>query len=370
LELFMPVSVAAAVLRSLEEQFTLETLSLDEPGEDEVLVKVTATGICHTDIKVSRGYANVPLPVVLGHEGAGIIERTGKGVTGFAAGDHVVLTFPSCGQCAPCISSHPAYCDQGQVLSFQCSSMPLHGNGGAVHGGFFGQSSFATHALCRVDNVVKVDSSLPLEKLGPLGCGFQTGAGAVLNVMQPVPGQSLAVFGSGNVGLSAVMAARIAGMNPVIALDVSPDRLAMAASLGATHVLDLTTNQDPVASIHALVKGGVNYALDTINHPPLVRQAFESLANRGTCIHSGGGGKDLCFPGSHLLHGRTITGVIQGDSDPKSFIPQLIDYYREGRFPFDRLLTFYELAQINQAVEDMEAGKVIKPVLRMPESLA
>jgi aryl-alcohol dehydrogenase len=199
-----------------------------------------------------------------------------------------------------------------------------------------------------------------------LGCGFQTGAGVVLNVLQPSAGQSFAIFGAGNVGLSAVMAAVIAGMDPVIVLDVNSRRLEVARSLGATHTIDLGKETDPVAAIEQITHNkGVDYSLDTTNSPKVIRQAFESLANRGTCIHSGGGGKDLTFPGSHLLHGRTVKGVIQGDSDPQVFIPQLLDYYRDGKFPFDKLLGFYPLADINRAVAEMVSGQVIKPVLMM-----
>jgi len=363
----MTTPIRAAVLHALGERFALETLSIESPGAGEIRVKLVATGICHTDIKVSHGYAGVPLPVVLGHEGAGVVEAVGHAVEGLTAGDHVILTFPSCGRCGPCRERHPAYCDAGQVLSFACTGKGAPYSPASIHGHFFGQSSFASHALAAARNAVKVDSHFDLEQLGPLGCGFQTGAGIVLNVLQPAPGRSLAVFGAGNVGLSTIMAARIAGLDPVIAVDANPQRLELAVALGATHKLAAAGREEMLGSINRITGGaGVNYAVDTTNDPDTVRTAFEALANRGTCVHSGGGGKDLAFPGSHLLHGRTITGVIQGDSDPSVFIPQLLEYHRQGQFPFDRLLTFYALEDINTAVADMQAGKVVKPVLRMP----
>ena len=367
----MAYSISAAVLHELSAPFRLETLALEEPADDEILVKIVCAGICHTDIKVSKGYASVPLPVVLGHEGAGVVEQTGKSVTIVAPGDHVLLTFDSCGDCLQCNARHPAYCDNGQTLSFSClgrhSPSPLTLNGERVYGSFFGQSSFASHVISNERNTVKVDKDLPLKKLGPLGCGFQTGAGAILNVLQPATGQSLAIFGGGNVGLSAVMAAVISKLDPIIVVDNNTDRLAMALKLGASHVIDAGKEAEIVAQINRITGNrGVNYSVDTTNIPALVRQAFESLANRGSCIHSGGGGKDLTFPGSHLLHGRSVQGVIQGDSDPQVFIPQLLDYYRKGLFPFDKLLSFYPLAEINRAVADMTAGQVIKPVLQMP----
>ena len=366
----MPQAAQAAILPALATPFEIKAIDLPMPVGDEVLVQVAGCGICHTDIKVSRGYANVPVPVILGHEGAGIVLETGPECDTLQPGDHVVMSFPSCGQCQQCVSHHPAYCDTGQHLSFSCqhSGNPYKSsNGDMVYGAFFGQSSFASHALVSARNAVKVDQDLPLELLGPLGCGFQTGAGAVLNVLQPAPGEAMVIFGAGNVGLSAVMAAVIAGLDPIITLDIHAGRLVLARQLGATHVIDLSEEKSPVDAIHRLTAGrGAQYSLDTTNQPQVVRQAFECLANRGTCIHSGGGGKDLCFPGSHLLHGRTITGVIQGDSDPQAFIPKLLDYYRAGKFPFERLLSIYPLAQINRAVEEMEAGGVIKPVLMMP----
>jgi len=364
----MTTPITAAVLDRLDDTFRLQSLQLRPPGSKELLVKVVACGICHTDIKVSQGYGEVPLPVVLGHEGAGIVEQVGEGVSGFSAGDAVVMSFPSCGHCPQCQASHPAYCDAGQRLSFSCGheldDTPY--TPASIHGYFFGQSSFASHAIINVRNAVRVDRDLPLETLGPLGCGFQTGAGIVLNVLQPAPGQSLAVMGAGNVGLSAIMAARIAGMSPVIALDNNAARLALASELGATHVIDTGRDADPIATIQDLSAGGVNFAVDTTNIPALVRLAFAALANRGTCVHSGGGGKDLVFAGSHLLHGRTVTGVIQGDSVPGEFIPQLLEYHRAGQFPFGRLLSFYPLAEINQAIDDMKGGRVVKPVLIMP----
>ena len=365
----MSTTITAAVLHTLSSDFSVQQLCLREPLHDEVLVEIAGSGICHTDIKVSQGYAGVPLPVVLGHEGSGKVLQRGSEAGDIEVGDHVVMSFPSCGCCRQCSTGHPAYCDQGQQLSFSCQ--PLHGLPAfsnaevQIHGTFFGQSSFASHALVSRRNLVRVDKQLPLSLLGPLGCGFQTGAGAVLNVLQPASATSIAVFGAGNVGLSAVMAAKIAGMDPVIAIDRNPERLATAIRLGASHVIDSNVDTDLADSILRITSAaGVDYAVDTTNMPAIIRAAFASLANRGTCVHSGGGGKDICIDGSHLLHGRTITGVIQGDSVPAGFIPQLLAYYQAGVFPFDTLLQMYPIERINEAVADMRSGRVIKPVLR------
>jgi aryl-alcohol dehydrogenase len=365
----MSTTITAAVLRQFRSPLALETLTLDAPQPDEVLVKLHSVGICHTDVKIMQGYLPVPLPVVLGHEGAGVVAAVGEQVQGIMAGDHVVLSFNACGNCAQCLARHPAYCDHAGALTFSCQrpgdgGSPLHSQHTRVNGYFFGQSSFASHAITTAANVVKIPPNIPLTLPGVLGCGVQTGAGAVLNVLKPQAGQSLAIFGTGSVGLSALMAAVIAGVSPLIAVDVNPSRLAMALQLGATHILNPQIDTDLVASIKSITQGkGVHYSLDTTNNPIIVRQAFECLGNRGTYGHLGGGGKDLSFPASHLLAGRTITGIVQGDSHPQTFIPQLLNYYLQDKFPFDKLIRHYPFSEINQAIADMEAGRCIKPVL-------
>jgi aryl-alcohol dehydrogenase len=365
----MAIEVTAAVLRGFRQPFVLETLRLEAPRDDEILVRMHSVGICHTDVKITHGYLPVPLPVVLGHEGAGVVEAVGGAVHGIGIGDPVVLSFSACGACPACRQSHPAYCDQAAALTFSCrrpsdGGTPLRAADGPVQGYFFGQSSFATHAITTAATVVRLPRDVPLWLPGVLGCGVQTGAGTVLNVLRPAAGESLAVFGSGTVGLSAVMAARLRGVAPLIAIDLLPQRLALARELGATHTVLAGPGTDVPGALRAATAGrGVHYSLDTTNDPVVVRQAFESLGPRGTYAHVGGGGKDLVFPGSHLLPGRTITGVVQGDSHPQTFIPQLLDWQRRGEFPFERLITRYPFTAINAAVADMEAGRCIKPVL-------
>ncbi len=362
--------IQAAVLRDLSSPFQIEPLQLESPRRDEVQVRIAGVGICHTDVKVAEGYVPLPLPVVLGHEGAGIVTAVGTGVTKVQPGDPVVLSLNSCGRCDNCQSGHPAYCDDVGFLSFGCArpsdgSSPLSCNGAVVHGYFFGQSSFASQAMATERNVVKVSDDLPLEMLGPLGCGIQTGAGAILNSLRVEPGTTLAVFGTGSVGLSAIMAAVIAGATTIVAVDLNDRRLTLAQELGATHALNPQDATDVVAAIKAICGGrGTHYSLDTTNHPDVVRQAFDSLRIRGVYGHVGGGGHDLTFSGSQLLFGRTITGIVQGDSVPDILIPRLIEWYRRGQFPFDRLVTFYEFGDINQAVADMKTGSAIKPIIR------
>ncbi|MEW6493250.1 MAG: NAD(P)-dependent alcohol dehydrogenase [Cyanobacteriota bacterium] len=365
------MKITAAVVREKAQPFTIEELELDNPQADEVLVRIVATGLCHTDLIVRDQYYPVALPAVLGHEGAGIVEQVGDRITKVKPGDRVVLSYLSCGHCVNCQTGHLSYCHQFSICNLGGvrfdGSTTLHKNGQVIYGNFFAQSSFATYALAKERNIVKVREDVPLELLGPLGCGIQTGAGAVLNSLDAEMGSSIAIFGAGSVGLSAVMAAVIAGCTTIIAIDLNPKRLQMAKELGATHVIN-AGETNPVESILQMTDSGVNYSLETTGLPQVFRQAVDSLTRLGVCGLIGATplGTEVTFDMNHILSGRMIRGILEGDSIPDLFIPQLIELYLQGRFPFDRLITFYNLEQINQAAEDSEQGRVIKPVLRMP----
>jgi aryl-alcohol dehydrogenase len=365
-------SIKAAVVRRAGGPFEIETLAVDEPRADEVLVRIVATGMCHTDIVIRDQVYPVPLPIVLGHEGAGVVERVGTAVRKVAPGDHVVLSFMSCGHCARCTAGQPAYCAKGHPLCFggareDGSTATRDSHAAPVHDHFFGQSSFGTYALANERSVVKVRKDVPLELLGPLGCGLQTGAGSVINALKVGAGDSFAAFGAGSVGLSAVMAARVTGATTIIAVDVIPSRLALAKELGATHVVN-AKDGDPVAAIQGIAGGGVDFALESTGRPEVVRQAVDALGTRGTVGIVGAApiGTTASFDmGGLMSPGKSIRGIIQGDSVPDLFIPQLIELHRQGRFPFDRLVKFYSLDEINQAAADSESGATIKPILRM-----
>lgn len=344
----------------------LAEIDLPAPGANDVLVRLVATGICHTDTKAARPGGPVPHPVVLGHEGAGIVEKVGDRVSKVSPGDHVVLTFSSCGACASCREAEPAFCHEVFELNFACRSRrPASAGEGRVHIGFFGQSSFATHALVQERNAVVVDKAAPLELLGPLGCGFQTGAGAVINDFRLRAGDSIAVFGAGGVGMAAIMAARLSGAGAIIAVDRQPDRLELAAELGATLCLNAETDE-VVPAIMAATRGGVNFALDTTGVLGPMRQAIDVLAPRGECGFVTGpwDGAELGVPVRQLLAGRRLRGIHQGSSNPDMFIPRLVGLHLQGRFPIDRLARFYDFAEIGTALDDMEAGRTIKPILR------
>ena len=364
------IDIQAAVLRGVSEPFKVEQIQLDPPQHNEVQVEIAGVGICHTDVKMQNGYRPMPMPVVLGHEGSGVVTAVGSSVTKVVPGDHVVLTFNSCGHCDNCQEGHPAVCDDVGYLSFGCErpgdgGSPLSQDGQKISGYFFGQSSFASHAIATERNVVKVPKDVPIELLGPLGCGIQTGAGTVLNALKPEAGSTLAVFGAGSVGLSAIMAAVVAGVGTIIAIDLNGPRLELARELGATHTLNPKETAEVVGAIQQTCGGkGAHYAIDTTNVPSVIQQAFKCLRIRGTLAHVGGGGPEIGFEAGHLLFGRTIMGVVQGDSVPDVFIPRLVELYKAGRFPFDRLVSYYQLSEINQAIEDMHSGHVIKPILR------
>ena len=345
---------------------------LDEPRPDEVLIRIVATGMCHTDMVARDQLYTVPLPVVLGHEGAGVVERVGSNVKKIAAGDHVVLTYMWCGTLAhPGWRGDLTYCANFYALNFcgarEDGSTATQDKQGSVHDHFFGQSSFGTFTLAHERNVIKVPNNAPLELLGPLGCGIQTGAGAVMNTLNVRSGASFAAFGGGAVGLSAVMAARVAGATTIIAVDVVPSRLALAKELGATHTVN-SRETDPVEAVRKITGGGVDFTLESSGRPVVLRQAIDALAIRGTCgiVGAPALGTEASFDVNGVMTtGKRIIGIVEGDSVPDLFIPSLVELYTQGRFPFDKLVKFYNLDQINQAAEDSEKGITIKPIIRL-----
>lgn len=364
------VKIQAAVLREKSGRFSFESVDVDGPRADEVLVRIVATGICHTDLSVRDQFIPVTLPAVLGHEGAGIVEAIGDHVTKVEPGDSVVLSYCFCGTCFNCRRSSYSCCSKLPALNFggvrlDTGRSPYSDDSGApVSGLFFGQSSFASHSLARECNVVKIRSDVPLELMGPLGCGIQTGAGTVMNSLKPSSGDSIVVFGAGSVGLSAVMAAVVVGCATIIAVDLHQNRLDLARELGATHALKADSG-DVVKQIVALTGDGAQFTIECTGSPKVLRQAVEALRITGVCAIVGAAprGTEVSLPMGLLGSGRTIKGVIEGDSIADLFIPELIELWREGRFPFDKLIRRYPMAQINEAIAASESGEVLKPVL-------
>ncbi|HEX2365935.1 MAG TPA: NAD(P)-dependent alcohol dehydrogenase [Bradyrhizobium sp.] len=366
------MEIIAAVVPEKFAAFTIDKLELTDPRPDEALVRIVASGMCQTDLHGRDGYYDTPYPAVYGHEGAGIVETVGRSVTKFAPGDHVVLSFPWCGACPNCRRDMPFHCMRHRELKMggtRPDGSTLMSSGGApVYSAFFQQSSFATHAIANERYMVKVRKDAPLELLGPFACSGQTGAGAVLNSMRPRSGDSFAVFGVGAVGLSGLMAAKIAGCDPIIAVDIHDARLALAQALGATHVINHKGRAHAVADIRKITGDGVRFSLETSAQPAVFREAVEALMAAGTCVLLGSArsGTEVSLEMPFLQFGRVVRGVIQGESHPQEFIPKLVDFLMQGKMPVDRMMTFYPLAEINRAAQESSQGTTIKPVLRMP----
>ncbi len=364
--------ITAAVTEQKGAPFTLQELELGEPRQDEVLVEVAAAGICHTDLICRDEWYPVPFPNVFGHEGAGVVARVGDAVTEVKPGDRVAMSFHSCGHCRTCLGGRPSYCHAFFEHNFASTrpgdgSSALSRNGETIHAHFFGQSSFATHAVANARNVVRLDGTMPLEIAAPLGCGIQTGAGAVLNTLRVPAGAALAVFGAGAVGLAAVMAGVIAGCATIVAVDLRAARLELARELGATHVVD-AGSEDAVEAVRRITGGGADFSLEATGSPQVLRQAVDCTAPLGVCgvIGAPAFGTEVSLDvNTILVGGRTVRGIVEGDSVPQLFLPQLVRLWEQGRFPVERLMAHYDFDRIEEAVADAESGSVVKPVLRM-----
>ncbi len=362
----MPTQIIAGVSESGGPP-VLTPAILDDPMPDEMVIKLGAVGICHTDIGISQWRQGKS---VFGHEGAGTVVSIGDDVTQFTPGDRVVGTFGFCGTCPNCTHDRPAYCFDHVAQNFDGvrppdrPSLTLPG-GETIAGEFFRQSCFATHALVTDRNCVKLPEDMSFVAAAPLGCGVQTGAGAVVNNFAAEAGRPLLVIGCGAVGLSAVMAGAIIGCSPIIAVDLIPERRELALSMGAHHALD-GAQSDLAATIRDLSQGGVSYALDCAGTQATYETALAALHPGGVCgvvTLPGGFGEPVMHPGGMTFLNTSTIGVIEGDSVPGSFIPWLIDQYQAGKLPFDRLIKQYSFADIATAFDDLAKGRAIKPVL-------
>jgi aryl-alcohol dehydrogenase len=363
------MKIRAAVVWEAGAQLSIEEFDLDDPRDDEILVRNEAVGVCHTDDKARQGKLPIVPPVILGHEGSGVVERAGAAVTRVTPGDRVLFTPDYCGRCRPCLMGKTPYCDDVIAVTFtgtrRDGSPRAWQHGKPIRASFFGQSSFATHSLVTERNIVPVPDDAPLHYMAGLSCGVQTGAGAILSAMPVAPGRSVAIFGTGAVGLAAVMAAAASGADEIVAVDRVAHRLRLALELGATHAIDTTgaSLADVSAEVVKVTGGGADVALDTTTSPAVIRAAVLSLATFGTCGYVSGGG-DLTLPPMALqLGGRSLRGLMGGDINPTVFLPRLLDLHARGKFPFDRLVRNYPFAQVNTAIADSLSGQVIKPVL-------
>lgn len=326
---------------------------LDEPRDDEVVVRIEAVGVCHTDLLAQKRLGS--RPGVLGHEGCGTVERLGPRAEGLAVGDRVVISFASCGECVPCRSGFPGYCACSVALNGsggrRDGSPTLRVGGEPVFGSFFGQSSFATAVLTRARSCVPVGDLAP-EVAAPLGCGFLTGAGAVLNVLRPRPRERLLVVGAGGVGAAAALVALSEGVEVVVA-DPVEARGALLTAYGATAVASLDEPIPPVT-----------HALDTTGRPEAIARALALLGPRGALTLVGLGPAEIPLDVRSLtMRGLRLSGCVEGDAEPARLIPELIRRHRDGVLPLDRLVTTYPLDAIERAVADQRAGLTLKAVL-------
>lgn len=368
------MKTTAAVLNGVGQDYQFEELTLGELQHDEVVVRMVASGVCQSDETTRKMGAPFALPAVLGHEGAGIIEKVGSAVKGFNVGDQVVLGYNYCGTCPSCRTGHPSSCNDFGILNMSGGqrsdgSYTFYKEDGTPVSNLYNQSSFSTYTITKVNNLIKVDNDVDLRLVAPLGCGFLTGFGTVVNGLKPETSSSIAVFGTGAVGLSALMAARIEGCSTIIAVDIHDSRLELARELGATHIINSKT-ENLQERINEITDGlGVNYTVDTTGVPPVMKSAIDVLAVNGICAPIAVTPNTLEVNTSNDLvaKNRKIYGVLMGDAVPQLAIPQLIQYHKEGKFPFDKLVKFYKFNEINQAAADSSTGKTIKPILIIDE---
>ena len=361
--------IKAAVVDQKGDSFHIrDDVELAPMQADDLQIHMVATGICHSDEALRKGDAEIGYPIVLGHEGSGIVEKVGPEVKNFKPGDHVVLSFYGCGNCVNCLKGVPTQC-----LNYAANNLSGVRPDGSAHftenghdvADMFDQSSFTTTTVVRERNAVKVPKDLDLRKLGPLGCGYVTGSGTVLNTLKPKPGDTIAVFGTGAVGLAAMMAGKISGCTTVIAVDVVDSRLALAKELGATDTINSKT-ENAVDAIKKLTDGhGVDWAVDTTGVKSVMEDSIQALAQGGTTatIAVTPHHIDLDTWNDLCVSDRKVVGVNMGDAVPQIDIPRLIKFYQEGMFDFDKTEKFYKFDQINEANADSGSGKTIKPVL-------
>ncbi|ONI66785.1 hypothetical protein BWI15_26665 [Kribbella sp. ALI-6-A] len=369
----MPTKTSAMTVASAGAPFARATLELDDPHPDEVLVRIEAVGLCHLDLAARAGEFPFPLPGVVGHEGVGIVEEVGSEVTTVQPGDRVMLTFDSCGHCRACAAGVPSQCSEFVARNLGNGARPdgcasLYDAEDVVHGNFFGQSSFATHALARERNTVAVPDSaagVPSFVLAPLGCGVQSGAGAVLNVLRPELSSSVAVFGAGVAGLSAVMAAGLLPIEQLIVVDVLGSRLELARELGASSVIDARIT-DPVEAIKDLTGGGAGYVVESSGAASALAQAIASLSSGGAAAVIGtppyGVSASLDMV-DVVNNSKQVSGVVQGRGNPSTFLPGLAALVASGRLPVEKLVATFALEQVEDAAEAMATGAALKPVL-------
>jgi len=347
-------------------------VDLDPPGPREVLVRMRAAGLCHSDLSVINGDRPRPMPMAIGHEGAGEVLEVGADVRDLKAGDHVVAAFvPCCGSCEPCTGGRPALCEPGfkanSAGTLLSGERRLH-RGATVVNHHLGVSAFAEHAVMARESLVKVDSSLSFDEAAIFGCAVMTGVGAVINTVHPTPGASMAVVGLGGVGLAALLGARVMEASMIVACDLSEAKLALARELGATHTVN-ASDPDAAAKIRELSHGGVHYAFEMAGSVKAMDLSYKITRRGGTTVTAGLSNPQHMFSIPHVsivAEERTIKGSYLGSCDPARDIPRYVQMYREGRLPIDKLLSErIGLDDINAAFDRLADGKTVRQIVRL-----
>ncbi|MFC7446547.1 Zn-dependent alcohol dehydrogenase [Rhodococcus daqingensis] len=346
------------------ENRLVDGVTVRDPGPGEVQVRIVASGLCQSDLSVVNGKIPFPSPVILGHEGAGIVEAVGPGVTMPAVGDHVVLsTLATCGQCAACTSGHPTMCRE----SFGKTATPFEWGGTPIHN-YATLSTFAERIVVQAGQAVSIPKDIPLSTACLIGCAVLTGAGAVLNRAHVRPGDSVVVIGAGGIGLNVIQAARVAGAATIVAIDTNPDKESQTRLFGATHFIDATAG-DTVATVRELTDGGAHHVFDCVGGEAITSQAMEMLDWGGQLIMLGVAGPEakLSVPASTFYMDRSVLGCRYGSSRPGADIPKYLDLYRSGRLLLDELVTkTYQLEDFQSLMDDARNGKLDRGVLLMP----
>ena len=370
----LDLTVTAAVVNKPNEDYQLEELKLGKLYPDEVLVKLVASGMCQSDEALRVGDAEVPLPMVLGHEGAGVIEEVGSAVKGFKPGDQVIMAYNYCGTCPSCRTGHPSSCKEWVNLNMSGAradgTYTFFKEDGTPVSNFFFQSSFSTHTITNANNLIKVSDDTDLRLVGPLGCGLLTGFGTVVNGLKPETSSSIAVFGTGAVGIGTLLAGKIEGCSTVIAIDIHDSRLELAKELGATHTINSRT-ENLAERIAEITDGkGVDYSVDTTGVTAVMKAAIDVLAIGGVTapVAVTPNSVELNTFMDLVLGNRKLVGILMGDAVPQLAVPKLIDYHKEGKFPYEKLMKFYKFSEINQAAAESNSGQTIKPVLIIDEN--
>ncbi|MGZ3640392.1 MAG: Zn-dependent alcohol dehydrogenase, partial [Ktedonobacterales bacterium] len=353
----MPVHARAAVLHAYDQPLTIEEIALDDPGAGEVIVRLAACGVCHSDLHMIGGTFKTPLPVVLGHEGAGVVEAIGPGVRDVQPGDHVVLAWiPSCGRCRYCASGRPALCSDRQGVERHGSPPRLHTSDGEGVHQFLDVSAFAERVLVREEGVIRIPPDVPLEIAALVGCAVLTGIGAATRTARVEPGSTVAVFGAGGVGLNVIQGAALAGAARIIAIDRRPAALELARGFGATETLD--ASEGTAKTLRKLTGGGVDYAFEVVGLPETIAQAWESVAPGGRAVVVGLTPQNAQVTlRADFLSEKALLGCIFGSAVPRVDVPRVLDLYARGKVKLDELATRrYALEQVNEALDELRRG--------------